>query len=139
MNRGSAGASRAERIPRLAWRPLRPLVVLLLVAPALAVAVSGCTTCEPILEVRHRDVAPDGVDVRPWTAEDGRTWPGVEALMRATGPGDHGHEDWTRQQERAFWQHYGIDLDQPEKELWFVLDGEVYRVRVLTCDLRGEA
>ena len=112
--------------------------LLLLLVPAFAALLSGCTTCEPLLEARHRVDVPDGIAVQTWTDADARAFPELDDLLRATPIGDHGHVTWTSARERALWAHYGIDLDQPAKELWFDLDGEVYRVRVLSCDLRGE-
>ncbi len=109
---------------------------LLLLSLALLPPLSGCFGCEPLLEVRNcleAQCAPsdDAVEVA-WGAADAEAWPDVDALLRATTLGDHEHQQWTREREDAFWAHYGVDGD--ERELIVLLDGERFRVRVLTCD-----
>lgn len=107
------------------------LALLLLAAPSL----SGCASCQPLLDVRHCldgcGTGPDAVEV-VWTEEDAEAWPDVDRLLRTAEAGEHEHMEWSRERSVAFWDHYGVEGKEPD--LVVHRDEEQYRVRVLTCD-----
>ena len=116
-----------------------PAVVAALLA-AVVVALPGCLSCEPLLEVRHcldgqarclpEDWSDDAKGVN-WTTELAAAWPDVTALMDATDLGTHAHLKWTPEREDALWAAFGVSGDEPE--LFVTYRDDVYRVRVLTC------
>lgn len=108
----------------------------LVLAATLAALVGGCVSCEPLLEVRHClptqcDPSDDAVAV-VWTGAEAAEWPEVDALLRATPPGEHEHRTWTAAQEQAFWDAFGVSGD--ERELIVTTEDGRFRVRVLTCE-----
>lgn len=108
--------------------------VVLVLLSVLATGLSGCTSCEPLLDVRHCldgcEPGPDAVEV-VWMEEDAEAWPDVERLMDGLPAGEHDHAEWTEAQAQAFWDHYGVEGDEPE--LVVHRDEQQYRVRVLSC------
>ena len=117
---------------------VRPLVPALLVL-ALAAPLAGCLECEPKLDVRHCATESAGCAPRPqdkvadWNPDLSATFPDVARANGETPPGEHAHPDWTETQERAWWEFWGVPLDQPEKQIFLRHDGEMFRVRVLEC------
>ena len=97
--------------------------------------LSGCLSCQPLLEVRHClvDQCPPSEDAVAvvWTGAHAAQWPEVDALLRATPPGEHEHRDWPATKEQAFWDAFGVSGD--ERELIVTTDDGRFRVRVLTC------
>ncbi len=117
---------------RSALSTLLPAVLMVLVA----VANSGCTSCEPLLEARNcldsQCVPSDDAVTITWSAEDARKWPQVDAMLRGLEPGEHDHMAWSNEPSNAILAHYGVEGDEPE--LIIHLDEERLRVRVLGCD-----
>jgi len=121
---------------------------LLLVAGTASLA--GCTSCQPLLDVRHclagqASCTPAGGDVVvAWNATWAARWPDVDGLLRDVPPGEHRHSSWTAQEADAFWTDHGIAPGSARKQLFVTLPQDVAdsagptsagfaRVRVLEC------
>lgn len=110
------------------------LVALLVAVPAL----SGCV-CEPLMEIRFCRPAqagcdPHPADVRTWSTADADAFPEVQQWMDDLEEGRHGHVEFTRDQELAFWQHWNIDPEDPSRQVFVAANDGIYRLRVLTCE-----
>lgn len=114
------------------------VALLLLVAMVAPAGLSGCL-CEPLLEVRHcrdeqRGCIPGPAALREWTADDAARFPDIQALLETVPAGTHGHVDYTEDEEAAFWDHWGLDNSDHDQQLFVRHDGNVFRLRVYTCD-----
>lgn len=102
---------------------------------AIAIALSGCLSCEPLLEVRncldHQCEPSANAVAVAWNAQHAADWPEVDRLLRATPAGEHEHAAWTEAKESAFWNAFGVSGDEPE--LIVTTDDGRFRVRILTC------
>jgi len=85
--------------------------------------VSDSELCVPL---------PGGPEAE-WNATAAAQWPDVDAALRGTTEGEHHHEEWTQERERAWWAYWGIDPDSEAKELFVHYDGSLFRIRVLSC------
>lgn len=106
-----------------------------LVLLALCTALSGCTNCAPLLDVRNCLVEcdrPENEPLRPWDPAYAM-WPGLEELVNATPRGDHGHVAWTTNQADAFWAFMQVPPGSDEKQVFLQKGDDVFRVRVLSC------
>ena len=125
----------------MAVRPVPALASWALIASltAVAVALTGCTTCHPHLDVRlcrpdSETCAPaPGDTVSDWDPELASVFPDVARLIAEVPLGKHLHADWTEEQERAFWRFWDVPLDAEDKQVFLRHDGGLYRIRVLSC------
>lgn len=101
----------------------------------LALLLSGCVSCQPLLDVRNcldSQCVPSGDAVElDWTPQLAAEWPELDAAMAATPLGDHHHNTWDEAMEQALWDAFGVTGD--EKELIVHHDDGRFRIRVLTC------
>lgn len=114
---------------------VRALASSALVFLAMSTALSGCSQCAPMLDVRNCQAEcdrPASDPVRPWDpAYD--MWPDLEALINRTDRGEHEHVRWTENQADAFWAFMQVPADRQDKQVFIQKGDDVFRVRVLSC------
>ena len=122
------------RAPRLL-----PLALVLGATLAASTVLAGCLSCHPHLDVRlcrpESEVCGPGEGDRlhDWNPDLASVFPDVAILLEEVPLGKHRHAEWTAEQERAFWQFWDVPLDQEDKEVFLRHEGQLFRVRVLSC------
>jgi hypothetical protein len=113
-------------------------------ALALTLLLAGCASsrCMPAVEVRNcgagaaagAPCAPEpGERVVRWDPEAGALWPPVARLIEGTAAGETAEASWSAEQERAFWAFWDVPAERPDKHLFFVHEGETFRVADHPC------
>ena len=116
-----------------------PRLLVVAFALALAAPLSGCFTCQPQLDVHHcRNEAGRcdtlGEVVADWNPELRDLFPDVDRLVNSVAVGKHAHAEWTHDEEATFWSFYQVPADREDKQVFLRWGGELFQVRVLTCD-----
>jgi hypothetical protein len=115
------------------------ILVALALALAVAAPMAGCLQCQPRLDLRWcRPDTPTcapgpGDRVADWEPDLASLFPDVARLMDEVAEGKHLHADWTEGQEEAFWQFWDVPVDADGKQVFLRDDGDLFRVRVLSC------
>lgn len=116
-----------------------PLLLVLVGTLAVAAPLAGCLSCHPHLDLRWCRPGSElcgpgeGDRVHDWNPELAGVFPDIAQLLDEVPLGKHRHVEWTAEQERAFWQFWDVAPEAEDKEVFLRHEGNLYRVRVLSC------